>query len=88
MVRYFPAHKAGKGATTEEQHDKIREEYHEYRAAVLSGNIKHAAIELFDLIHSAETMLDIYCRIFGERWVADQRREVELKNRDRGYYLP
>jgi len=66
------------------QADHVFSEVIEATHAHDSGDHAHAVEELWDLIHSAETMLRMYQAAGHDVWAA--KTSVEVKNRKRGYY--
>lgn len=66
------------------QADHVFSEAIEATHAHDSGEHAHAVEELWDLIHSAETMLRMYQAAGHDVWAA--RATVKEKNRKRGYY--
>ena len=68
-----------------QQVDHLRGEVQEVDDALQQADLSAVAMELMDVIHSAETAL----RILQERFrinLHETRRDVERKNMERGYY--
>lgn len=80
----FPLVKFAKENTLSEQVSHVYSEAHEAIGAYVVSN-NFLAMELLDVIHSAETALHILATQHGID-IDAAKRQVIAKNRDRGYY--
>lgn len=83
-VRQFPLARRFSGSKPIQQFMSILNEAYEVSDALIAGDLDHAAIETWDVIHSCETMLHIL-EVQGVD-VQAAHAAVELKNAERGYY--
>ena len=83
----FPATIFSQANTPEQQIHHIRTELDEACYEIVFDNIPLAIMECLDAVHSAETLLRIVLREYGEEKVLKGMKLVIKKNHDRGYYL-
>lgn len=57
-MRYFPRNSRAESATAAAQFAKLAEEFEEVVEAYEANEAENLAMELFDLIHAAEGMID------------------------------
>jgi hypothetical protein len=81
----FPRIKFADTSSISIQADHLISECEEVQKELIEFKIDKLAIELFDLIHSAETMLWIIQKFFNINLIV-ARQAVINKNQNRGYY--
>ena len=87
IVFNFPATKFSQINTPEQQIHHLRTELDEACYEIVFDNIPLAIMECLDAVHSAETLLRIVLREYGEDKVLKGVKLVVKKNDERGYYL-
>lgn len=85
MIWNFPRVKFCNNGAIIKQISHLRSEVDEAIAAAMTPDIEHTAMELMDVLHSAETALRIMAEFHGVN-LHKVRRDCELKNHERGYY--